>query len=635
MCGLFGWIVQASRSPGYEELVRLTDLLSHRGPDGKGYELRQTRDGRFSIGLGHRRLSIIDLSQCGAQPMWSADGTQCLIFNGEIYNYIELQKELEALGERFTSTSDTEVLLSALRVWGKDAVPRFRGMFAFALLNTADDTVLLARDSFGKKPLFLGRRGDDVFFSSEIEPIANAPGFDRSFNWDALDGYLLDRYVPGPGTFLNDITKLPPGCLATWKAGRFEIERFYLPPFASTRPDFKNYGEAVKLFGQTFDDAVRIRMRSDAPFGAFLSGGLDSSAVVAAMIRHTREPVRTFSIGFNEHQYSELSYCKIVADYFKTEHQDVVVTAQDFFDHWPEAILRRGAPVSEASDIPMLILSKMASASVKMVLTGEGADELIAGYPKHKAERFSGAYQKIVPALVHDRLVQPAIDRMPYGMRRIKVLAKALGQRASADRFRIWFGGLSPDERDLLLGHAAKRTDASDFPFSIRIGSNLRKSQFFDQTSWLPDNSLERADRMMMAGSVEGRMPFMDTELTALVARMPDSFLIRRGRSKAVLRSAMEGVIPPEILTRPKNGFRVPVNEWFRGSHKGIVRDLLTSNASTVRRILNASFIDQKVEEHIGGRVNNERILWSLCNLEQFIRIYKLELGAVTEALAQ
>ena len=634
MCGIFGWIVQESRRPNDGELVRLTNLLSHRGPDGEGYELLRTQNGAHSIGLGHRRLSIIDLTDCGAQPMWSADKTQCLIYNGEIYNYVELREELSALGERFTSTSDTEVLLSAIRMWGKDAVRRFRGMFAFALFDLTTDTVLLARDAFGKKPLFLGMRDDDVFFASEIEPIINAPGFDREFDCQALNGYLLDRYVPGPGTFMKGVTKLPAGCLATWSDGRFEIERFYVPPFATTTPDLTRYSEAVSLFAKTFDDAVRIRMRSDAPFGAFLSGGLDSTAVVAAMMRHTAGPVRTFSIGFNENEYSELSFCKIVADYFQTDHQDLVVTADEFFDSWPEAILRRGAPVSEPSDIPMLVLSKAAQASVKMVLTGEGADELLAGYPKHMAERFSGAYQKVVPPFVHDRLVQPAIDLMPYGMRRIKVLAKALGQRNSADRFRIWFGGLSPSERDLLLGDRAKPVGDNDFPFSIDQGSNLRKSQFFDQTSWLPDNSLERADRMMMAGSLEGRMPFMDTELTSLVARMPDRFLIRYGRSKAVLRTAMEGKIPPAILSRPKNGFRVPVNEWFRGSHSGLVRDLLTSRSSTVRRLLNADFIDRKVEEHIGGRVNNERVLWSLCNLEQFIRIYNLQVETLAEALA-
>ena len=635
MCAIFGWMVKQAHCPGRNRLIKLTDMMSHRGPDSTGYELHTTRDGQHSIGFGHRRLSIIDLSSFGHQPMWSTDKKSCIIFNGEIYNYLELRSELEALGQQFKTDSDTEVLLCAINYWGKEAVSRLRGMFAFAVHNIATQTVLIAKDHFGKKPLFVGMKGEDIYFSSEIEPILNVPGFERKFNWGALDGYLLDRYVPGPKTFFEDVTKLPAGCILEWKAGKYTIERYYTPPVALVTPDISTYDGAVKIFSDTFDDAVRIRMRSDAPFGAFLSGGIDSSAVVGTMMRHSAQKIRTFSIGFEEEDYSELNYCKIAADTFKTEHFDMQVTAQSFFDHWGEAISHRGAPVSEASDIPMLMLSHAAQSSVKMVLTGEGADEFFAGYPKHMAELYSSSYQKLVPAILHDNVILPLVNMLPYGMRRVKVLAKAMGQRNSGDRFRIWFGGLAKDERDQLLGHAALRQNENNFPFSIKNGSNLRRSQFFDQTSWLPDNSLERADRMMMAGSIEGRMPFMDTALAHVAARMPDHFLIRRGKSKAVLRSAMKGIVPDSILNRPKNGFRVPINEWFRGSHSGIVRDLLMSDASKTRTFLDKNFIDHLVDEHVGGRVNHERILWSLCNLEQFIRIYKPELNPASRLASQ
>ena len=630
MCGLFGWIVGSDRCPGLDTLVRLTDLMAHRGPDGTGYELRHTRDNRFSIGLGHRRLSIIDATPGGAQPMWNAAGTKCLIFNGEIYNYVELRRELEARGRHFVSASDTEVLLAALDEWGKEAIGRFRGMFAFAVYDTRDDTILIARDPFGKKPLFVGTQGGDIFFASEIEPITRAPRFERTFNWRALEGYLLDRYVPGPETFFTGVTKLQPGCLMQWQAGRITVERYYNPPFATVVPDLTDYAEAVRLFDATLDDAVRVRMRSDAPFGAFLSGGLDSSALVAYMQRHASERVRTFSVGFEEQAYSELQYSRLVADRLDTDHSDVVVSARMFFDDWDDAILRRGAPVSEASDIPLMILSKAASSGVKMVLTGEGADELLAGYPKHMAERYAAAYQRLVPAAVHNVVLRPAVDRMPFGMHRIKVLMRALEQRNPADRFRFWFGGLSAQERDQLLGRKIAGTTGDAFPFSIAIGSNLRRSQFFDQTSWLPDNSLERADRMMMAGSIEGRMPFMDTELAALVARMPDNFLIRAARTKAVLRDAVADRIPRQILARRKIGFRVPIGAWFRGAYAHVVRDLLTSDRSSVRHMLNQAFIERMVDDHVEGRVNHERVLWSLCNLEQFLRVYKPEL-ALTE----
>jgi asparagine synthase (glutamine-hydrolysing) len=602
--------------------------MTHRGPDGAGYELQSSANGNFSIGLGHRRLSIIDLSAQAAQPMWSADGTVCVAFNGEIYNYIELRNELTAKGHVFRSSSDTEVLIEAYRAWGRDAINRFRGMFAFALYDKNRQSLLLARDPFGKKPLFFWRKNDDIAFASEIEPLMSLPGVDRSFDWDALDDYLLDRYVPGPRTFFRHLRKLPPGCLAEWQEGRLDIERYFIPPLAATEPDIEDYQEAVDLFGAAFDDAVRIRMRSDAPYGAFLSGGLDSSAVVASMARHSSTKIRTFSVGFPEKQYSEMGYAKLVADHFGTSHTAIVVTPNAFFSHWEEAILRRGAPVSEASDIPILLLSHAARDSVKMVLTGEGADEFLAGYPKHSAERYIGLYQNLVPGLAHDRLIAPMIDLLPYKMRRIKILAKALGQRQLKDRVRIWFGGMSIKERERLLGRKTVNAALDDFPFSIRSGSDLRRTLFFDQTSWLPDNSLEREDRMMMAGSIEGRMPFMDVELARLIARFPDSLLSRSRGGKAVLRSCMEKIVPSPILDRKKNGFRVPINEWFRGSHRMMVHELLSSNQSEVRRILNASVIDRLIEDHLNSRHNNERVLWSLCNLEQFLRIYKPDLGA-------
>jgi asparagine synthase (glutamine-hydrolysing) len=626
MCAIFGWMVKSERCAGRDKLVQLTNIMAHRGPDSAGYELNRTLDENYSLGFGHRRLSIIDLSSFGHQPMWNADKSALIIFNGEIYNYLELKTELESAGIKFSTSSDTEVLLVALKHWGKAALSRLRGMFAFAYYDLVAQTVLLARDPFGKKPLFIGTQGNDIYFASEIEPIINAPHFKRTFNFNALDDFLLDRYVPGPDTFFENITKLPAGCMMLWRAGKSTIERYYTPPIANTEPNLTNYNQAVELFSTSFDDAVRIRMRCDAPFGAFLSGGLDSSAVVATMMRHSNRPIQTFSVGFEEQEYSELNFCKIAAKEFNTQHMDIEVSAQNFFDNWEEAILRRGAPVSEASDIPMLMLSHAAKSSVKMVLTGEGADELFAGYPKHKAELYSGAYQALIPAFLHDKIISPLVNALPYDMRRIKVVANAMRERVPENRFRIWFGGLSRHERDLVLGRVSSHISSNQFPFSMKTGSNLRRCQFFDQTSWLPDNSLERADRMMMAGSIEGRMPFMDTELAKLAARMPDNFLIRQGKSKAVLRSAMQGIVPNSILNRPKNGFRVPINEWFRGSKSGIMRDLLTSDNSKIRTFLSKPVIDRVVNEHIEGRVNNERLLWSLCNLEQFIRIYKPEL---------
>jgi asparagine synthase (glutamine-hydrolysing) len=622
MCGIFGWVLAGSRRQNQDALVSMTDSMAHRGPDGSGYWLGNSANMIHQIGLGHRRLSIIDI-QGGAQPMWSADGTIVLVFNGEIYNYIELRKELTDLGHSFRTSSDTEVVIEAYRAWGPGAISHFRGMFAFLLWDMNSQCLLLARDPFGKKPLFLAEMPNAWLFSSEIESILQFPGIDRSLDDDAFQDYLLNRYVPGPSTLFRAVKKLPPGCYAVWQSGKLSITRYFVPPFATITPDVTDFNDAVQMFREGLEEAVRIRMRSDAPFGAFLSGGVDSSAIVGIMARQISDKVRTFSVGFRETKYSELEFARTIARRFDTDHHEVMIDADLFMDQWPTAVLRRGAPVSEPADIPILVLSKLASRTVKMVLTGEGSDELMGGYPKHRAERWIELYQRIMPSSVHESIIRPAVRALPYAMRRAKVIGMAAGERELTNRMRVWFGGVAIEERNALLGRLAPSHPRELYPFSIKTGSTLRRSLFFDQTSWLPDNLLERGDRMMMAGSVEGRMPFMDTKLAALVSRFPDSFLVGNVRGKLILRAAMDKVLPAEILHRKKVGFRIPVDEWFRGPYRDFVRDMLTSNASQVSRICSGAVISQLMHAHLEWRANNEKILWSLVNLELFLRTFK------------
>jgi asparagine synthase (glutamine-hydrolysing) len=623
MCGIFGWVLGATKRQDRETLVRLTDLMSHRGPDGSGYWLRETPDERFQIGFGHRRLSIIDIGG-GAQPMSSEDGRFTLIFNGEIYNYVELRQELVGLGHRFRTNSDTEVLIEAYRAWQLDAVRKFRGMFSFALWDEADQRLILARDAFGKKPLFLAELQGVLLFGSEIEPLVRFPGFERAFDYEALGHYLLNRYVPGPSTFFRAVRKLPPGHFAVWQSGTLKATRYFTPPVATTVPQVKSFDDAIRLFEQTFDEAVRIRMRSDAPFGAYLSGGIDSSAVVATMVKHSTEPVRTFSVGFREAEYSELDHARAIADRFGTIHNELFVEPNSFMEHWSTAVLRRGAPVSEASDVPIFMLSEMASSSVKMVLTGEGADELMGGYPKHRAERWIGLYQWLMPHLLHEQLIYPLARSLPYGMRRVKILALAAGERDFVNRMRVWFGGLSVGESEAMLGRLLSATPPDLFPYSSETQSSLRRALFFDQTSWLPDNLLERGDRMMMAGSIEGRMPFMDTVLASVVARFPDEFLTGGKGGKTVLRAAMDKILGPGIVRRKKVGFRVPVGEWFKGPYRDFLQDMLVSDSSSLARMVSGLKLGTLVAEHLNGRQNHERVLWSFLNLEIFLRTFRI-----------
>jgi len=623
MCGIFGWVLDATKHQDRATLTSLTDLMRHRGPDGAGYRLHTTADGRFQIGVGHRRLSIIDIGG-GAQPMSSEDGRFTVVFNGEIYNYVELRRELVALGHRFGTKSDTEVLIEAYRAWGLDAVRRFRGMFGFALWDDAEQRLILARDAFGKKPLFLAELQGGLLFGSEIEPLVQFPGIDRTFSSESLGHYLLNRYVPGPSTFFQAVKKLQPGHYVVWQRGALTTTRYFTPPVATTPPDVKSFDDAIGLFEQAFDEAVRIRMRSDAPFGAYLSGGIDSSAVVATMVKHSAEPVRTFSVGFREAEYSELDHARVVAGLFGTTHNELYVEPEAFMTHWSTAVLRRGAPVSEASDVPIFMLSEMASGSVKMVLTGEGADELMGGYPKHRAERWIGLYQCLMPHLLHERLIYPLVRSLPYAMRRVKILAMAAGERDPVNRMRVWFGGLSVGESEAMLGRLLSAAPPDLFPYSSGTESSLRRALFFDQTSWLPDNLLERGDRMMMAGSIEGRMPFMDTVLAGVVARFPDEFLTGGKGGKTVLRAAMDKILPPEIVKRKKVGFRVPVGEWFKGPYRDFVQDMLVSESSRVARLISGPKLRGLVTEHLNGRQNHERLLWSLTNLEVFLRAFKV-----------
>lgn len=622
MCGIFGWLLPAERQPGRDVLESLTNRLAHRGPDGSGFWTGSTENSSCQIAFGHRRLSIIDIDG-GAQPMASNDGKIVLVFNGEIYNYVELRDELKGAGHVFRTASDTEVLIEAYRAWGLDVLPRLRGMFAFALWDSRSQRLLLARDGFGKKPLFYSQHDGGIIFSSEIEPLIRFPKIDNTLQPGAIGHYLINRFVPGPSTFFRGVNKLTGGCYAVWEGKAFRTARYFTPPIVTTRPDVRKLKDAVGLFRDVFDDAVRLRMRSDAPFGAYLSGGIDSSAVVSTMVKYSSTPVRTFAVGFDEEKYSELGFARLVAGQMGTNHNEVVVNSDNFRDGWSEAIVRRGAPVSETSDIPIFILSKLASKTVKMVLTGEGSDELLGGYPKHRAEGAVGLYQSMMPQALHDSVVAPLVRSLPYGMRRAKIFFAAAGERDFTNRMRYWFGGMSIRDRDLILGQSLSSEPPDRFPFSMEAGSNGRKTMFFDQSSWLPDDLLERGDRMMMAGSVEGRMPFMDTELARVVARLPDKFLLWGKGGKLVLRMAMKGILSDTILHRKKVSFRVPISGWMQGPYQEFVREQLTGASAMTAHIFERKVVTRLVDEHMAGKQDHDKILWSLMNLELFLREFK------------
>jgi asparagine synthase (glutamine-hydrolysing) len=620
MCGIAGWIA-LTRSFQQADLRRMVDAIRHRGPDDQGFYLADFAHGNAQIALGHCRLAIIDLA-AGHQPMNSRDGNLVLSYNGEIYNYRELRHELSAAGHCFRTDSDTEVLLEAYRHWGEECLNRLRGMFAFALWDSVRQRLLIARDRFGKKPVFLLERGDFLAFASEIKALLTLPGLEPRLSLGALGRYLEYRYVPAPLTLFEGVRKLLPGQYCLWRNGQLITKRYYQPPDCEPRGERAAIStDPLAEFRDALDEAVRIRMVSDVPFGAFLSGGLDSSSVVALMSRHTDRPVRTFSVGFVESHYSELSYARDVARHFHTDHHEITVDASSMLEELPRVTRFRDAPVGEPSDIPMYRLSAEAARSVKMVLTGEGADEILGGYPKHVFERVITRYQSIVPPRLHRKFVIPLVERLPYRYYRLQTLAQNAGIGDRAERMARWFGALSHSERRALSwlppGAAADVTLPPP-------ASALRTILAFDQQSWLPDNLLERGDRMTMAASIETRMPFMDQQLAALVASLSDNYRIRGTSTKWILRKTMKDIVPKHVLERSKVGFRVPVNEWFRTKWRSTLLDDLLGASSLSLEILPRPFVRSILNEHLEGRRNHEKLLWTLLTLEVFRREYRL-----------
>jgi asparagine synthase (glutamine-hydrolysing) len=625
MCGIAGYFSTQPREGLSQALRRMTDAIRHRGPDDEGYFESVTADGRARVGLGHRRLSIIDLAT-GHQPLGNADGTVQIVFNGEIYNFESLREELSTRGYAFRTRSDTETIVHAYQEWGPDCVSRLRGMFAFAIWDARRSRLFLARDRFGKKPLFIYAHGGVLLFASEIKALLQFPGLARRVNQAALWEYFRYRYVPAPATLFEGVRKLMPGSWLLCDADATTESRFYLPPDGMKLQQPMQCADPVGGFLELLEESVRIRMISDVPFGAFLSGGIDSSAVVALMARHSRLPVRTFSVGFSEGAYSELQHASTIAKLFATEHHELMVSQDHMLEHLPALTRFRDAPVAEPSDIPIYLLSREASRTVKMVLTGEGSDEVLAGYPKHVYERYVAPFQ-VLPAWFRHRLIEPAVQMLPYRFQRAKTAIVALGTERREQRMARWFGALSDDDcgRLLRLPAPAPPEDARCNAPPVDPGdSPLRAILFFDQTNWLPDNLLERGDRMTMGASIEGRMPFLDHELAAFVSGLADTWRVRGLTTKRLLRLAMRRLLPARILDRPKVGFRVPVNEWFRTSMRDYLLTHLTGPASRTREYYRPQQLQQVLQEHLAGRQNHEKLLWCMLNLEIWQREYGL-----------
>jgi asparagine synthase (glutamine-hydrolysing) len=620
MCGIAGWIAAPRNAPEDAAMVPVLDAIAHRGPDGEGVVAYRIAGTGHRVVLGHRRLAIIDPN--GArQPMCDQAAGIALTFNGEIYNFRELRAQLAKRGYRFERDSDTEVLLRAYQHWDKDVVQHLRGQFAFAIWDGRKERLLLARDRFGEKPLYLLEHDGSLYFASEIKALLKMPGVQPRVNLRGVWDCLAYRYVPGPATLFEGVRKLLPATYALWQFGRVREVRYWHAPDKSERPKTR-VADPVGGFVARLDEAVKLQMVSDVPFGAFLSGGLDSSTIVALMSKHNGQ-VKTFSVGFAEDRYSELPYAAQVAKQFATAHTEIVVSHKEIMEELPKLVAFRDAPVSEPSDIPIYLLARAASRSVKMVLTGEGSDELLGGYPKHVMERFAWSW-RVMPSVLRRGLIAPLAQAMPFGFRRMKTAVASLNIDDWTDRYVRWFGAMSRAEREKLSVLALNGCAVLDHPpfDAARRNTSLRRMLYFDQTSWLPDNLLERGDRMTMAASIEARVPFLDHKLAEYVSTLPDELRVRGLTTKWILRRAAREILPRRILRRPKVGFRVPVNEWFRGEMREYLAEHLASARSRTRAYYDPKALDRVLSEHVEGRQNHEKLLWTLLNLEIWHRQY-------------
>jgi asparagine synthase (glutamine-hydrolysing) len=627
MCGICGVVLseRSSKALSADVIGRMRDSMTHRGPDDAGIFL----EGR--VGLGHRRLSIIDIAG-GHQPMASDNGSLQVVYNGEVYNHGEIRGTLEQRGHRYRTRCDTETILRLYQEEGARSVERLRGMFAFAVWDAGRGELFLARDRLGIKPLYYVHTSDgSLYFASEIKALLAAGAVRPALNVNALPDYLANHAPSGSETLFEGVRRLPPGHTLLWRDGKVQLQRYWDLSFTEPAEGARSEVEMVRRFSELFEEAVRLRLMADVPLGVFLSGGIDSAAIAATMARLVQEPIRTFSVAFAERDANELEYARIVASAFRTEHHEVVVTPEGFFAALPELVWHEDEPLAHPSSVPLYFVAQLASEHVKVVLTGEGSDELLAGYGRYWKTignlRLGSRYERGVPRVLRDA-VRRGISGLPAGLARNKLQRTFLWHPADIesiyfDNFAVFSRAhqaelLSPELRARLgtfdpYAHHRRFFDQTDG------GTELNRLLYADTKTYLQE-LLMKQDQMSMAASIESRVPFLDHVLAEFVGRLPENMKLRGSTTKYVLRRSMEGVLPKAILGRRKMGFPVPFGAWVRGPYRHIVDDLVLGSRATERRLFDREVIRRTVDEHIAGTVNHSERLWSLVNLELWQR---------------
>ena len=619
MCGITGVLYRDGRPPdGQLVIERMTSVISHRGPDEYGYHLDGT------AALGHRRLSIIDLKS-GRQPIYNEDRSACIVFNGEIYNFMELKQDLLGEGHVFRTNSDTETVLHAYEEWGQRCVERFRGMFAFGVRDLRDDSLFLARDRFGKKPLFYASYKGKFVFASEIKSILTDPGFERRIEEEALASYFMFSYIPAPLTIFKGIRKLMPGHSLVFQGGQLKERQYWDLEY---RPDHtRKEADFIAEFMELMAEATRIRLMSEVPLGAFLSGGIDSSAVVAFMAMASQHPVNTFTIGFSGDTgffEDERKYARLVASRYHTNHREFEVRPQAA--GLVETIVRSfDEPFADDSTIPSYFVYKMARESVTVALSGLGGDEAFGGYERYLGFQLGGWFD-LLPGRLRTGLIAPIIERLPesrsggYRVNHLKRFVRShveddarrylgfvskIGLRYRDTMFASNKSGIqqaAEGAEDRFLDHF-RRADAED---------PLDRMFYCDVKTYLPDDILACTDRLSMCHSLEVRVPFLDHRLFEFAATIPSGLKIKWLRKKHLLKRALIGLLPKAVLAHKKQGFVAPLSRWFKGELRSYVVESLSEKRLARHGLFDAATIGRILADHFEGRETNDSLIWEL-----------------------
>ncbi|MEJ7623623.1 MAG: asparagine synthase (glutamine-hydrolyzing) [Pyrinomonadaceae bacterium] len=623
MCGITGFINAGGGRVDRTLLGRMNDAIAHRGPDDDGFYVNE------NAALAMRRLSIIDVAG-GKQPIHNSDKSKWLVFNGEIYNYQELRADLERLGRTLYTKSDTEAVIQLYDVYGADCLQHLRGMFAFAIWDERDKSLFLARDRVGKKPLLYSHQPNgDLIFGSEFQALLKHPSISREVDRDAIDSYMSFLCVPAPLTAFKQIRKLEPGHWLRWKAGEIETRRYWVPDFSKKIKITEE--EAIVETTRILRESTRLRMISEVPLGAFLSGGVDSSTVVALMAQESDKPVKTFSIGFEEEDFSELKYAKRVAEHVGAEYHEFIVRP-NALDVLPTLVEHYGEPYADSSAIPTYYVAKETRKHVTVALNGDGGDESFAGYERYTAMRIAEAYRR-VPAALRKVFVEAPVGLLPSDeLRRSRIRdAKRFLQAAKlprTERYLRWMSTFNRDaKRDLytdeftasLNGHDAG--DVLEKWFAEANGSGtLDATLLTDQMTYLPNDLLVKVDIATMANSLEARSPFLDHKLIEFAASLPEGMKMRSFETKSLLKKVAARLVPKDVVYRRKMGFGVPVGRWFRGEMKDFVSGVLLSEKSLRRGIVKPEIVERYVAEHIAGTRDHSFQLWTLLMLEMWFQ---------------